>query len=431
MLLGGVLTDARRLGVDLLHQRAGRADRDRARAAAARARAGRGLRHGASTWPARSPSPRGLVLLVYALVGTNEHGWTSGRTLGLFAASAALLAAFVADRAPRAGSRCCRCGCSAAGTLTGANVVGLLLGVVDLLDVLLPVAVHAGGARLLAAAHRRRLPAGVDHDHHLGRRLAGAGDPDRARGRCWPRAWRCSALGTALVHARSRSTATTWSTSRPGSSWPASAWASRSCPTRSRRSAGVEERDAGVASGLINTSQQIGGAIGVAALVTVATTRTGDVLASAGRHAADPAVIASASTDGFQLAFLWGAGLAAIGVVATLALVRPRSAGRRVSRPSWRWARPATDDPRPPRACPLRGGQARGCTTASRDRQPTAHRRSTVRVGRCGRKRTTAPCQPSRSSSTSTATSSRPATTACAAWRTGWRCSVRPPTAAP
>ena len=56
--------------------------------------------------------------------------------------------------------------------------------------------------------------------------------------------------------------------------------------------------------------------------MTVATTRTGDVLATAGRHAADPAVVASAATDGFQLAFLWGAGLAALGVMATLALVR-------------------------------------------------------------------------------------------------------------
>jgi Na+/melibiose symporter-like transporter len=87
---------------------------------------------------------------------------------------------------------------------------------------------------------------------------------------------------------------------------------------------GVDERDAGVSSGLINTSQQIGGALGVAALVTVATTHTGDVLGSAGARASDPAVIASASADGFQLAFLVGAGMAALGVAATLALVRPR-----------------------------------------------------------------------------------------------------------
>ena len=125
-----------------------------------------------------------------------------------------------------------------------------------------------------------------------------------------------------------------WSIWRQGSSWPASASGSPSCPTRSRRWQGVEERDAGVASGLINTSQQIGGAIGVAALVTVATSHTGDALAIAGIRASEPAVIASASTDGFQMAFLWCAGLAAIGVAATLALVRPPADAVAVAEPA-------------------------------------------------------------------------------------------------
>ena len=90
--------------------------------------------------------------------------------------------------------------------------------------------------------------------------------------------------------------------------------------------AGVRERDAGVASGLINTSQQIGGALGVAALVTVATTTTSDDLANAGIHAQQPLVQLSAATDGFQAAFLWCAVMAAIGIVATLVLVRPPAA---------------------------------------------------------------------------------------------------------
>jgi MFS family permease len=81
---------------------------------------------------------------------------------------------------------------------------------------------------------------------------------------------------------------------------------------------GVEEREQGLASGLINTSQQIGGALGLAVLSTIATSRTDNVMATG--HSTLP----NGLTEGFQSAFLGGAVIALLGFVATLVLIRTR-----------------------------------------------------------------------------------------------------------
>src|SRR5215213_7161372 len=82
---------------------------------------------------------------------------------------------------------------------------------------------------------------------------------------------------------------------------------------------GVGEREAGLASGLINTSQQIGGALGLAILATIANSRTDDLMASAGGA---PEALPNALTEGFQAAFLTGAGFALLGAVMALVLIR-------------------------------------------------------------------------------------------------------------
>jgi EmrB/QacA subfamily drug resistance transporter len=82
---------------------------------------------------------------------------------------------------------------------------------------------------------------------------------------------------------------------------------------------GATRGDSGLASGLVNTSLQVGGALGLAVLATLSTTRTDTLLASG-----EPA--ASALTDGYQLAFLIGAGLVVAAIAVAVAGLRPETA---------------------------------------------------------------------------------------------------------
>ena len=105
---------------------------------------------------------------------------------------------------------------------------------------------------------------------------------------------------------------------------------------------GVARSEAGLASGLVNTSRQVGGSLGLAVLATIATQRTSDVAGAAG-------IDASALVAGYQRAFLVGAGFGFLGRGhrARRARARPppagtgAGAGRRSRPPSPRRSTPS------------------------------------------------------------------------------------------
>jgi hypothetical protein len=80
---------------------------------------------------------------------------------------------------------------------------------------------------------------------------------------------------------------------------------------------GVEPSDSGVASGLVNTSVQVGGAIGLAVLATFATERTEALLADG-----EPA--AEALNSGYHLAYLIGVGMVLVAIVIAVTVLRAR-----------------------------------------------------------------------------------------------------------
>jgi hypothetical protein len=82
---------------------------------------------------------------------------------------------------------------------------------------------------------------------------------------------------------------------------------------------GVAHADAGVASALVNTTQQVGGSLGVALLNTLAATATANYLAT---HGATSVTQVAATVHGYTMAFALSAGLLGVGAVAALLLVR-------------------------------------------------------------------------------------------------------------
>jgi EmrB/QacA subfamily drug resistance transporter len=267
----------------------------------------------------------GLALLVYAIVGTDTHAWLSVHTLGLLAISIVLLVLFVVSQT-RVKHPLMPLSLFRSRSVSAANVVMLLLGVVFFsmwyfLSLYLQD-VH-GYSPIKTGLLFLPMSAAI---------IIGAQTAGRVVGRVGARrllvvGMGLSAVGFALL---TQLTAT--------SSYVEGVLGGTLCisfgmglsftPLATAATAGVHWSQAGLASGVLNTSRQVGGSIGLAALATIATTRATNLL---GTSAITPATVSTAAgrsavTSGFVLAFGVAAIVSAVAALAALAIPDP---GRR------------------------------------------------------------------------------------------------------
>ena len=253
-----------------------------------------------------------LSLLVYAISEAPDVGWASGRTIGLLIASAALFVAFLVIET-RSASPMVSFDIFRIRTVTGANVCGLFLGAVVFsnfflltlyVQQVLGYSALKTGLTFLATAGPVVLVAGISQAlvTKVGPRpVMAVGLALITGGMLWYT--QIPVEGSFVTHLL------------PGYLLVGVGMAFSFIPMSIAALAGVEPQEAGLASGLINTAQQIGGALGVAIAATVAFTHTQTLLASG--HSA-----ASAATSGFALGFWVLAGISAVSIVACLVLVR-------------------------------------------------------------------------------------------------------------
>ncbi len=251
----------------------------------------------------------GLMLLVYAMTRATQHGWLTVETIGLLAASVALAIAFVVielrSKAPLLPMRIFRLRTLSASNLSGFLLAGALFSQFFLLTLYMQQVLHYSALKtgvayialtlsiivLSAAAQALTTRFGVRAVLPVGMGIAAGAIVLYAQlpvhghyfWNLFP-AFLLSGLGLAFAF----------------------------IPMSIGALAGVGHSEAGVASGLINTSQQVGGAIGVAVATTIATTFTTRYVDA---HPGATPLGAGALTHGFTIAFYALAGIAAVGAL--------------------------------------------------------------------------------------------------------------------
>ena len=248
----------------------------------------------------------GLSALVYALVRASTVGWGSVQTIGVLAAAAALLVAFVviekraeAPLVPFAFFKNLNVSAANATMIaTGAAIIGLFYFLSLYMQKVLGYSAIKAGTSQLPLAAGIVLAAGLAAPlvARLGlRQVLIGGLALFAGGLVWfaqlpvHGSYLADLLGPSLLIALGLGFAFV--------------------PITILAETGVHDREYGLASGLLNTSQQVGGALGLAVLTTIATSRTNDLITS--HHA-----VGQSLTLGFHLGFLGAAAFVLLGIIA-------------------------------------------------------------------------------------------------------------------
>jgi EmrB/QacA subfamily drug resistance transporter len=256
----------------------------------------------------------GLLLLVLGITQGRQWDWTSALTIGVFAASAVLLAAFALweqrQREPLVPFSIFRLQ-----TLTAANVAGFIMGTA-LFSMFLMLTLYMQQVLGFSA-----LRTGIGYLAVAGTAVILANVAAYAVTRVGVKPALILGMGMLtlglLYFTQVSVDGSYWADLFPGFLILGVAIPFAFVPITIAALAGTKPQEAGLASGLINTSQQIGGAVGIAVLSTIAVTTTEDEMASG---TAAPIAL----TDGFVDAFWAGAAIALVGLLVSIFVVRGR-----------------------------------------------------------------------------------------------------------
>jgi EmrB/QacA subfamily drug resistance transporter len=254
----------------------------------------------------------GLSSAVFGITQANQWGWSSGKTIGVFAAAIALLAGFLVTET-RTKDPLMSFSIFKIKTVSGANIASFIMGTamfsMFLMLTLYMQEVLGYSAMKTGIAYLAVAGTAIVTSAMAAQLVTRVGvKPVLVTG--------MSLLTVGLLYFTQVSVDGSYlGDLLPGFLVIAVAIGFSFVPLSIAALAGVQPAQAGLASGLFNTSQQIGGALGIAILSAVAVAHTDDAV-KAGNAVPD------ALTTGFQAAFWVGAAFAAAGVVASLVLVR-------------------------------------------------------------------------------------------------------------